>query len=88
MKCPYCNAQMKFGRIEADNRLTWTPDGERSMGKTRWAKSPNSIILAEYYLLTPALVEAHYCEQCGKIVIDISDNGAAGKAGSGEGDRI
>jgi len=88
MKCPYCNAQMKTGQIEADNRLTWKPKGERSMGKTRWAKSSNSVILAEYFLLTPALVEAHYCEQCEKIVIDISENRSAGKAGLDEGDRI
>lgn len=37
--------------------------------------SPNSIVLAKYFLLTPAAVDAYYCEQCKKIVIDLADKG-------------
>lgn len=32
MKCPYCNSDMKLGQIEADNLLSWKPDGEKSIG--------------------------------------------------------
>lgn len=71
MKCPYCNKEMRLGQIQADNLLSWTPDGERVSGGTRWARSPNSIVLAKYFLLTPAAVDAYYCDQCKKIVIDI-----------------
>ena len=71
MKCPYCNKEMRLGQIQADNLLSWTPDGERASGGTRWARSPNSIVLAKYFLLVPAAVDAYYCEQCKKIVIDI-----------------
>lgn len=70
MKCPYCNKEMKLGCIEADNLLSWTPGGESRSGVTRWSKSPNSIVLAKYNLLSPASVDAYYCDNCEKIVID------------------
>ena len=73
MNCPYCNVKMKLGQIEADNLLSWKPDGERSTGGTRWANSPNSIVLAKYFLLAPASVDAFYCKECKKIIIDISE---------------
>lgn len=56
MKCPYCGNEMRLGQIEADNLLSWKPDGETSFGVTRWSKSPNSIVLAKYYVLAPASV--------------------------------
>ena len=73
MKCPYCGREMEAGSIQADNRLSWTPEGESPWGKTRWAKSPGSVELAPYYLLAPAEVEAFYCPDCRKIVIDVPE---------------
>ncbi len=73
MICPYCKANMELGQIEADNLLSWKPDCERRTGATRWAKSANSIVLAEYFLLAPASVDAFYCKECKKIIIDISE---------------
>ncbi len=73
MKCPYCGCEMQNGIIQADNLLSWIPDGESSLGKTRWAKSPRSVVLAPYYFLQPAEVEAFYCSDCRKIVIDVPD---------------
>ena len=73
MKCPYCNSDMKLGQIEADNLLSWKPDGEKSTGGTRWAKSSNSIVLAKYYMFTPASVDAFYCDSCKKIIIDLQE---------------
>ena len=70
MNCPYCGNHMALGRIEAENLLQWIPEGERSRGGTKWAKSPNSIVLAKYYLIAPAAVEAYYCGKCRKIVIE------------------
>ena len=61
---------MALGRIEAENVLQWIPEGERSRGGTKWAKSPNSIVLAKYYLIAPAAVEAYCCGKCRKIVIE------------------
>lgn len=71
MKCPYCNAEMRLGQIQADNLLSWTPDGEKVVGGTRWAKAANSIVLAKYYLLSPASVDAFYCDKCKKLIIDV-----------------
>ena len=71
MKCPYCSKEMRLGQICADNLLSWTPDGESASGVTRWSKSPNSIVLAKYYVLAQASVAAYYCEECKKIVIDV-----------------
>ncbi len=65
MKCPYCNSDMKLGQIEADNLLSWKPDGEKSIGGTRWAKSSNSIVLAKYYMFTPHL----YCVMRNMVII-------------------
>ena len=73
MKCPYCNSDMKLGQIEADNLLSWKPDGEKSIGGTRWAKSSNSIVLAKYYMFTPASVDGFYCDNCKKIIIDVQE---------------
>lgn len=73
MNCPYCNKEMKPGTIQADNLLSWTPDGESQKGATRWSKSPNSITLAKYFFLTPAIVQAFYCTDCKKIVLDVNN---------------
>lgn len=73
MTCPYCKNEMKSGYISAYNRLSWTPEGERVQGGTKWAKSPSSIVLAEYFLLGAATVDAAYCEGCKKIVIDLEE---------------
>ena len=72
MKCPYCGTEMRLGQICADNLLSWTPDGERASGAARWSKSPNSIVLAKYYVVTQASVDVYYCEDCKKIVIDVA----------------
>lgn len=71
MTCPYCKKEMKNGSISAYNRLSWTPEGESVRGGTKWAKSPNGIVLAEWFLLGTATVDAVYCEECKKIVIDL-----------------
>lgn len=71
MECPYCKRKMKSGTIQADNLLAWTPEGESSAGVTRWSKSKNAVVLANYYLLAPASVAAFYCEGCGKIIISV-----------------
>lgn len=73
MKCPYCDREMKLGTINASNLLSWTPDGESASGITRWAKSPNAVVLAKWYGLIDASIEAFYCEECKKIIIDVPE---------------
>lgn len=73
MECPYCNYVMKSGRIQSGNLLSWTPEGESSMGISRWTKSPNSIVLAECSVLWGAAVDAFYCPNCQKIIINVDN---------------
>lgn len=73
MLCPYCNKEMKKGYISAYNRLCWTPEGETAHGATKWAKSRNSVMLAEYFFIGAATVNANYCENCKKVIIDLLD---------------
>ena len=73
MNCPYCNREMEKGYISAYNRLCLTPDGETARGATKWSKSQNSIMLAEYFFFGAATVNADYCTNCKKIIIDLLD---------------
>ena len=72
MKCPYCEKLMRTGRIEANNLLQWIPDGNRARGATLWARASKGIVLANFCGIVPATVDACYCPECRKIVIDIS----------------
>ncbi|HBC31945.1 MAG TPA: hypothetical protein DC024_11980 [Clostridiales bacterium] len=74
MECPYCNKKMQLGAIEADNLLSWTPEGENKgrMGRIfRSDRSPNSVILAELNVFSGSTVKAYYCIDCKKIIIDV-----------------
>lgn len=71
MECPYCNHVMKRGRIQSGNHLSWTPEGESSLGLSRWSKSPNSIVLAKFSVLWGSEVDAFYCPSCKKIIINV-----------------
>lgn len=71
MKCPYCQKEMRLGRITASNVLAWTPDGESASGFTRWARSENSVLLGKWYGLVDASVVAYLCDDCRKVIIDV-----------------
>lgn len=62
---------MKLGSISAYNRLCWIPEEEVSHGG-KWAFSPNSVKLAEYFFFGEATVPAFYCISCSKIIIDLN----------------
>lgn len=72
MRCRICGIEMNKGTIEADNRLCWIPENETVTGITKWSKSPNSIILAEWFFLIPAKIIAFHCENCKTIIIDLN----------------
>ena len=73
MNCPYCKQIMKRGYISAYNRLNWTPENETNHGATKWAKSPNSVLLAEYPFIGAATVLAFYRKKKKKVIIDVSE---------------
>lgn len=70
MNCPICGITIESGYISAYNRLCWTPDGEIAKGVTKWAKSENSIVLAEFLFVCAATVKTYHCSHCKKIFID------------------
>lgn len=64
--CPYCGAKMKLGFIHGDRySLKWIPE-ERDKG-----------ILLQWFAEGIKLgysIEAFYCEECKKIIIDGENN--------------
>ncbi len=71
MICPYCNCEMSRGFIRAYGEiLTWTPENE-TKPFTRWGISENGIKLGKYSFFKGGIVNAFYCCNCKKAIIDI-----------------
>ena len=70
MSCPYCSKSMKLGFINQDRyALKWIPEENDKGPLLQW--------FAKGIKLTSALksgqLEAFYCEDCQKIIIDTGD---------------
>ena len=72
MKCPYCNIEMKRGSIDVYDTLSWSPEGESRKGSIKYSIARGGILLAKFFLISPASKEAFYCISCKKIIIDIN----------------
>jgi hypothetical protein len=72
LECPYCKKQMKLGTIDVYDTLSWSPEGEDRKGATKYALAEHGILLARYCLLLPASIDAFYCADCKKIIININ----------------
>ncbi len=70
MKCPYCGKPMEYGSILGGRqKMSWTPDGEHQP----WigcGKSKNGVHLGTYNYWTGGRVDACYCRDCNKVIID------------------
>ena len=66
MNCPYCNREMKKGFIDAKGTPIWT----QSVKITQIALK-NEVKLNDYMGIWCSV--AHYCKDCGKIVVDLED---------------
>ncbi|WP_313133798.1 PF20097 family protein [Anaerocolumna sp.] len=71
MQCPYCNKEMKLGSIDVYDTLSWSPEGERRKGPSKYSVARNGIVISKYFPLTSASKEAFYCSSCKKIIIDV-----------------
>ncbi|OHW61672.1 hypothetical protein EUAN_19920 [Andreesenia angusta] len=70
-RCPYCGKEMHLGFIHQDRRaLKWIPE-EKDKGPFLQMFS-KGIKLTDS--LTTSSVEAFYCKDCEKIVIDLEGN--------------
>ena len=69
MLCPYCSQQMHEGKILGDRyQLKWMPN-DKKMFMGIWATS--SIKLGKTGLLSRPSVDASFCGNCKKMVIDV-----------------
>ena len=67
MNCPYCNQQMEAGYIKTPQAAQWTP-AEGANPLSRWF---NGVRLVGFSHITGTRVEAEYCPDCGKIIINV-----------------
>lgn len=79
MICPYCGKAMKKGKIQVNDQIFWTPEGENRHNLINdalgvWAKTKNSILLSELTPFIGSEIKADYCQKCQKIIIDILNN--------------
>ncbi len=69
MVCPYCGKCMQTGIISGDRYpLKWVPENDYSFLFSVFQKG---IKLTDYYQGNN--VEAHFCEECHKIIINVSE---------------
>ncbi|MDR1705752.1 MAG: PF20097 family protein [Clostridiales bacterium] len=70
-KCPYCERVMKRGSVVSTrHRLYWMPEGGK-MPSFAWNTPKGGVPLGTYDIFTGGEVDAYYCEECGKIVIEV-----------------
>lgn len=70
MNCPYCKNEMKKGYIAGDRlSLRWMPSEVEKMSLIKWLK--RGVKLS--YVLDGNCVDAFYCEQCEKVIIDVEN---------------
>ena len=75
-KCPYCGKEMDLGYINQDRfALKWVPE-EKYKGPLLTSFFTKGIVLTGYKVadnLESLSVEALYCKECQKIIINTSD---------------
>jgi hypothetical protein len=71
MKCPYCEKEMISGTIYGDRyRMGWMPKNKKLI-LAIWMNKP--IKLGEWYGFGRSRVDADYCYNCKKMIIDVKD---------------
>jgi len=65
---------MEKGYIANNGEVVcWIPEGE-TRGLARWSAGPKGVKLAKFSFFDGSEAIAHYCRDCGKILIDINEN--------------
>lgn len=73
MTCPYCNKEMQKGTVSGNRaRLQWLPEKKSSdvLEKLDRAMGVTGQIEAARYNFAGFQIEAHYCEDCQKLIVD------------------
>ena len=73
MQCPYCHKDMLPGHIQTRGEvIKWLPaDKNVSFLATRYEVKKHELKLGSYNWFVGGNVEAYYCEECQKILIDL-----------------
>ncbi|MBE5813955.1 MAG: hypothetical protein E7320_01945 [Clostridiales bacterium] len=70
MNCPWCENEMQFGEVLCDGRsgVRFQPEGK----KLTFIDSlcGTGVITAAHMKWVRARIPAHYCDRCGKMVIE------------------
>ncbi|MGE5627908.1 MAG: PF20097 family protein [Solirubrobacterales bacterium] len=72
IQCPYCGRDMKKGLIQADGQhaMLWVEaDKKRSLSSQM--NNSDCILLQQETFFYKASVDADYCDNCDKIVIEV-----------------
>lgn len=78
-KCPYCGAEMKNGFVTSGALRSFLYFEEKQDIKDlkdkilNWFDTSKEVMLAEKYTWTVPKVEADYCEQCKKVIINVPE---------------
>lgn len=76
-KCPYCQNEMEKGFVEGNGRsgLSWAGENINKNVLFRTLSDENSLVIlseAAGNRLEFSRVEAYYCENCKKIIINVN----------------
>lgn len=73
MECPYCKKEMIKGHIQTRGEvIKWLPANKNSQFlATRWEVKKNEMKLGKYSYFTGGDVDAYFCNDCKKIIIDV-----------------
>lgn len=76
-KCPYCQSEMEKGFVEGNGRsgLSWAGENINKNVLFRTLSDENSLVIlsdATGSRLEFSRVEAYYCGNCKKIIIDVN----------------
>lgn len=75
VQCPYCKRDMKKGFVEGDGRndLIWVEESEKRNFLDNMLRK-KCVMLAKRGIWVKSSIEAYYCEDCKKVIIDVTDN--------------
>lgn len=70
MNCPWCENEMQFGEVLCDGRsgVCFQPEGKKLTFID--ALCGTGVITAAHMKWVLARIPAHYCDRCGKMVIE------------------
>jgi len=69
--CPYCDAELNKGVIQAGQRIAWTPKVSNFVAEPTWKK--DAVRLSKQGYVAMNYVDAYICERCKFVEIDYSD---------------